>query len=90
MFDYRGWLRRAAKEPFVHFLLLGVLVFAFNAWRDTRADLSDRHIVVTQADVQRLVALYMQRRSITARPCAWGSTRTTRWCAGACAPSWSS
>ncbi|MEW6597235.1 MAG: peptidylprolyl isomerase [Pseudomonadota bacterium] len=60
MFDYRGWLRRAAKEPFVHFLLLGVLVFAFNAWRDTRTDLSDRHIVVTQADVQRLVALYMQ------------------------------
>jgi peptidyl-prolyl cis-trans isomerase C len=60
MIDYREWLRRAAKEPFVHFLLMGVLVFAFNAWRDTRADLSDRHIVVTRADVQRLVALYMQ------------------------------
>lgn len=60
MVDYREWLRRAGKEPFVHFLLLGVLVFAFNAWRDHRVDISDRHIVVTQADVQRLVSLYIQ------------------------------
>ena len=48
------------REPFLHFVLLGLLIFAFNAWRGAIGDPSDRRIVVNQAEVQRLVGQWMQ------------------------------
>jgi parvulin-like peptidyl-prolyl isomerase len=48
------------REPFLHFVVLGLLIFAFNAWRGAVGDPADRHIVVTQAEVQRLVGQWMQ------------------------------
>jgi peptidyl-prolyl cis-trans isomerase C len=56
------------REPFLHFVVLGLLIFAFNAWRGGVGDPADRRIVVTQAEVQRLVGQWMQtwRRPPTA------------------------
>ena len=48
------------REPFLHFVVLGLLIFAFNAWRGAIGDPSDRRIVVSQAEVQRLVGQWMQ------------------------------
>lgn len=51
-------MRSALKEPLVHFLLAGVLLFAFNAWWQARAERMDRTIHVTKADMQRMAAVY--------------------------------
>ena len=48
------------REPFLHFVLLGLLIFAFNAWRGGVGDPADRRIVVSQAEVQRLIGQWMQ------------------------------
>ena len=48
------------REPFLHFVVLGLLIFAFNAWRGAIGDPSDRRIIVSQAEVQRLVGQWMQ------------------------------
>jgi hypothetical protein len=59
-----SWLRdRGAaliREPFLHFVVLGLLIFAFNAWRGAAGDPADRRITVSQAQVQRLVGQWMQ------------------------------
>ena len=56
----RGWLIRLGREPFVHFLLIGVAIFAFNALRGRAGDAPDRRIVVSQSQAQRLVNQWMQ------------------------------
>ena len=48
------------REPFLHFVVLGLLIFAFNAWRGAIGDPADRRIVVSQAEVQRLIGQWMQ------------------------------
>lgn len=51
------------KEPFVHFLVLGGLVFgAFSLWGASR-DGIDHNVVVTSADVTRLEALWQTQYS---------------------------
>jgi hypothetical protein len=48
------------REPFVHFLLLGALLFALNAWRETTRPQPDdaSGIEVTKAVIERLRAGY--------------------------------
>jgi peptidyl-prolyl cis-trans isomerase C len=50
------WLR----EPLVHFLIAGTAIFAFYAWRGDAVDVSDRRIVVREAQVQRLATIWSQ------------------------------
>lgn len=51
----RGWLRRARRHPGVHFLLLGILLFALDRSRSGGVDSSDvLEIVVTPSQVERL------------------------------------
>lgn len=55
--------RSLLNEPFVHFLVLGGLVFgAFSLWGASR-DGIDRDVVVTSADVARLEALWQTQYS---------------------------
>ncbi len=56
----RGWMIRLGREPFVHFLLIGVVIFAVNALNGRAGDAADRRIVVSQQQVQRLVGQWMQ------------------------------
>ena len=56
----RGWLVRLGREPFVHFLLIGLAIFAINALQGSAGDPADRRIVVSQQQVQRLVGQWMQ------------------------------
>lgn len=51
-----GWLR----EPLVHFLIAGAVLFAFFAWKGEPADPSSRDITITQEDRARL-SLQWQR-----------------------------
>jgi len=57
------------REPFLHFVLLGLLIFAFNAWRGGVGDPADRRIVVSQAEVQRLIGQWMQTWRRPPTPC---------------------
>lgn len=50
------WLR----EPLVHFLIAGALIFLFFAWRGPVIDVGDRRIVVNEAQVQRLATIWSQ------------------------------
>jgi peptidyl-prolyl cis-trans isomerase C len=52
----KGWLR----EPLVHFLIGGVLVFLFFAWRGTEADPESRRIIVSEELVTQLTARFEQ------------------------------
>ncbi len=53
-------MKRITREPLVHFLALGALLFGLNAWRDDRgADTkSPASIEVTSAVIERLRAGY--------------------------------
>lgn len=56
-------IKSLLKEPFVHFLVLGGLIFiAFSLWGESR-DGIDRDVVVTSADVARLEALWQAQYS---------------------------
>lgn len=57
---WRARLFQAAREPFVHFLLIGVAIFAISALRGPGGDPAGRRIVVTEAQVSRLVGDWMQ------------------------------
>jgi peptidyl-prolyl cis-trans isomerase C len=52
----RGWLR----EPLLHFLLAGLAVFLFSAWRGEEVDPESRRITIDEAQVSRLVAGWQQ------------------------------
>ena len=55
-------MSRLLREPLVHFLLLGVLLFVvFGVAGPGGGDLQDRRIVVTEAAVQRIVATWQRQ-----------------------------
>jgi hypothetical protein len=52
-------LRKLLREPLLHFLLLGGLLFAVYAYRSAPTD-ADRQIIVSAADVERLAKAFAQ------------------------------
>lgn len=48
----RGWL----KEPLIHFLIGGAMLFAFFAWRGDVVDPESRTITITESQVAKLAA----------------------------------
>ncbi len=48
------------KEPLVHFVIAGALLFAFFAWKGEPADPASREITVTQEDRARLALQWQQ------------------------------
>jgi peptidyl-prolyl cis-trans isomerase C len=62
-----GWWRRslarAAYEPFIHFIVLGALLFAFNEYLQARANFS--RITITRDDVAGIVTNYQLQYGIT-------------------------
>lgn len=52
----RRWLR----EPLVHFLIAGMAVFLFSAWRGEDVDPESRRITIDEDQVSRLVAAWEQ------------------------------
>lgn len=53
-------LRPLLREPLVHFLLAGLAVFLFSAWRGEEVDPASRTIVIDEKQVSRLVASWQQ------------------------------
>jgi hypothetical protein len=53
-------LRRLLREPLLHFLLLGGLMFAVFGRSSSDAGGTDRQIVVSGADIDRLAAAFWQ------------------------------
>jgi hypothetical protein len=48
------------REPLFHFLLAGLALFLFSAWRGEEADPQSRRITLDEAQVSRLVAAWQQ------------------------------
>jgi peptidyl-prolyl cis-trans isomerase C len=53
-------VRRLVREPLVHFLLLGGLIFAVLGWRDEPEDPASRMIHLTREDQARLAANFAE------------------------------
>jgi len=53
-------LRRIAREPLVHFLAAGLLVFAFASWRGIAVDPADRTIAIDESRVTWLTRQFEQ------------------------------
>lgn len=51
------------KDPFLHFIVLGALIFLFFAIRGDSGDPIDREVIVTSADVARLETLWQAQYS---------------------------
>src|SRR4029079_845249 len=60
-------LNTILKEPLLHFLLIGVALFAFIAWHGARSGADKADIVVTSARIELLAANYAK---------AWGHPPT--------------
>jgi peptidyl-prolyl cis-trans isomerase C len=53
-------LRTILKEPLMHFLLAGLALFLFFAWRGDSVDPESRTITITEQQVERLAASWAQ------------------------------
>lgn len=53
-----GWLRRILREPLLHFLALGALLFAMYGWMNGGGAGADREIVVTRGQLTSLKAQF--------------------------------
>ena len=51
-------MKKLLREPLLHFVLIGALVFAVYAWADGRASQADHTIHVSAAEMERMAALY--------------------------------
>jgi peptidyl-prolyl cis-trans isomerase C len=60
---WRRRLARAAREPFLHFIVLGALLFTFNEYLEARANFS--RIMVTRDDVAGIITNYQLQYGIT-------------------------
>lgn len=58
--DIEGIVRRVLREPLVHFLVAGFLVFLLFSWRGEAVDPASRTITITEAQVARLSASWQQ------------------------------
>ncbi|MBK6707304.1 MAG: peptidyl-prolyl cis-trans isomerase [Sphingomonadales bacterium] len=56
----REKLQPLLREPLVHFLLAGLAVFLFSAWRGEEVDPASRTITIDEEQVSRLVASWQQ------------------------------
>jgi peptidyl-prolyl cis-trans isomerase C len=59
----RAFLRRAIREPFLHFLLIGALLFMVNEYLEERAKFT--RIVITQDIVRGIAANYRLQYGVT-------------------------
>lgn len=55
-----GYIRRLLREPLVHFVAAGFLVFLLSSWRGEAVDPASRTITITQDQVARLSASWEQ------------------------------
>ena len=54
-----GWLLRVPQEPLLHFLLLGIVLFAASHfWGDSKAGPEDDEIVVSEGKVRSLANIF--------------------------------
>ena len=58
--NLQAWGRIALKEPLVHFLIAGLAVFIFSAWRGDAVDPASRTITINAEQVQRLAEGWQQ------------------------------
>jgi peptidyl-prolyl cis-trans isomerase C len=58
--DRAGQLRQYLREPLVHFLIAGFLVFFVSSWRGEAIDPASRTITVSEDQVARLAASWQQ------------------------------
>ena len=62
----RGFLQRAVREPFLHFLLLGALLFAVNEYLEVRSRFT--RITITQDVVKGIAANYQLQYGMLPTP----------------------
>jgi parvulin-like peptidyl-prolyl isomerase len=58
MDDKPSWWKRLFREPLVHFLLLGTLIFAIAGKLERQRDKADREIVIDNGTAKRLATTY--------------------------------
>jgi hypothetical protein len=56
----RGQARTWSREPLLHFMAIGLVIFVLSAWRDDPADPASRTITIDEAQVARLSAGWQQ------------------------------
>jgi hypothetical protein len=60
---WRARLSRAAREPFLHFIVLGALLFALNEYLEARANFA--RITITRDDVAGIITNYRLQYGVT-------------------------
>jgi hypothetical protein len=71
-------MKKWHKEPLVHFLILGALIFfLFSFVKDEKSNVAGNKIVISTADMERLSV--NSRKCITAKPLRWDSIATIRF-----------
>lgn len=58
--DFRRRLAQALREPLVHFLIAGVVIFVIYGWGGNAVDAESRRIVVGEEQVKRLASMWAQ------------------------------
>ncbi len=62
------WRKALLREPLIHFLLAGLAIFIFSAWRGEPVDPASRTITIGEKDVSRLTAVFAQTWQRAPRP----------------------